>query len=170
MPDPVTPPLPVEYGAIQPGTGGAAERAAAPGNGTAGGRRGRIGLPAGGPQWATTTRAARPSKGPRLRTGRAVGRPRAPHSNGAAAAGPGASRKTLRRVRTSTVFKVSLMFYLCGVVVVVISGVVLWNAASALGFLHSIEKSIRTLFSYSTFTLHPGPLLLYTGVGGVFVA
>jgi hypothetical protein len=76
----------------------------------------------------------------------------------------------VRRVDPWTVFKVSLVFYLFVLVVVVVAGVLLWIIASALGFLHSIEKSVKVLFDYTTFTLHPGPVLEYTVAGGAALA
>jgi hypothetical protein len=75
--------------------------------------------------------------------------------------------RVVRRIDTWTVLKVSLVFYLCVFVVVLISGVVLWNVAQAFNFTHDIEKSIKTLFGYNTFTLHPGPMFEYTVLGGI---
>ena len=80
------------------------------------------------------------------------------------------SRRLVRHIDTLTVFKVSLMFYLFILVVVVIAGVLLWNIAAAFGFLNSIEKSVKTLFDYTAFTLHPGPVLEYTVAGGAALA
>jgi hypothetical protein len=80
------------------------------------------------------------------------------------------SRRIVRRIDTWTVLKVSLIFYLCTLVVVIASGVALWNLAEAFGFLHSIEKSIKTLFDYTTFTLHPIPILEYTCAFGAGLA
>jgi len=68
------------------------------------------------------------------------------------------------------VLKVSLVFYLCVLIVVLISGVVLWNVSQAFNFTHDIEKSVKTLFGYNTFTLHPTPMFEYTALGGVVLA
>ena len=76
------------------------------------------------------------------------------------------SRRIIRRIDTWTVLKVSLVFYLCVLIVVLISGVVLWNVAQAFNFTHDIEKSVKTLFGYNTFTLHPTPMFEYTAMGG----
>jgi hypothetical protein len=77
------------------------------------------------------------------------------------------SRRIVRRIDTWTVLKVSLLFYLCALIVVLVSGVVLWNVAQAFNFTHDIEKSVKTLFGYNTFTLHPGPLFEYTALAGL---
>jgi hypothetical protein len=75
----------------------------------------------------------------------------------------------VRRIDTWTVLKVSLVFYICVLIVVLIAGVVLWNVAQAFNFTHDIEKSVKTLFGYNTFTLHPGPMFEYTALGGLIL-
>ena len=78
------------------------------------------------------------------------------------------SRRLVRRVDVWTVFKVSFVFYLLALIVLLVAGVILWNVATSLGFLTSIEKSVRTLFSLKTFTFHAGATLAYAGaIGGV---
>jgi hypothetical protein len=80
------------------------------------------------------------------------------------------SRRIVRRIDTWTVLKVSLVFYLCALIVVLISGVVLWNVSQAFNFTHDIEKSVKTLFGYNTFTLHPKPMFEYTALAGAILA
>ncbi len=78
------------------------------------------------------------------------------------------SKRLIRRVDVWTVFKVSFIFYLLALVALVVAGVIVWNAASAFGFIHTIEKSVRTLFSLKTFTLHPRTALAYgSGIGAL---
>jgi hypothetical protein len=78
------------------------------------------------------------------------------------------SKRLVRRIDVWTVFKVSLVFYLLALVALVVAGVIVWDVASAFGFIHSIEKSIRTLFSLKTFTLHPASTLKYgTAIGAL---
>jgi hypothetical protein len=69
-----------------------------------------------------------------------------------------------------SVAKVSIVFYLLILVAVVVASVMLWYVADAAGSLQSIEKSVRTLFSLSKFTLHPGAVALYTALGGAVLA
>jgi hypothetical protein len=69
-----------------------------------------------------------------------------------------------------SVAKVSIVFYLLILVAVVVASVMLWYVADAAGSLQSIEKSVRTLFSLSKFTLHPGSVALYTALGGAVLA
>jgi hypothetical protein len=54
-------------------------------------------------------------------------------------------------------------------VVTLLAGVALWNVASALGTITSIDKSIKTLFDLKTFTLRPGPVLAYSLAGGAIL-
>lgn len=78
------------------------------------------------------------------------------------------SRRLVRRIDVWTVLKVSFVFYLLALVVLVVAGIIVWNVAVAFGFITTIEKSVRTLFSLKSFTLHPGPTLAYlTAIGGV---
>jgi hypothetical protein len=76
------------------------------------------------------------------------------------------SRRLVRRIDTWTVFKVSLFFYLLGLAILVVAGVILWNVASTFGTITSIQKSVKTLFVLNSFVLKPIPLLEYTAAGG----
>jgi hypothetical protein len=77
------------------------------------------------------------------------------------------TRQVVRHVETWTVLRVSAIFYALALVVALLAGVVLWNVASALGTVTSIDKSIKTLFDLKTFTLRPLPVLAYSAVVGV---
>lgn len=80
------------------------------------------------------------------------------------------NRATIRHVDIAAVAKVSLVFYFIVLLVVVVASVLLWYAADAFGTLNSFEKSIRTLFSLKSFTVHPGTVAMYTAAGGVVLA
>ena len=60
-------------------------------------------------------------------------------------------RQTLRSVDIWSVLKISLCFYLCALIVVLLTGVVLWWLASAVGAVHNIEKFIGDLVSDDKF-------------------
>jgi len=63
-------------------------------------------------------------------------------------AGTGQVRKTrvmLKRVGPWSMFKYSLLFYFCVMVIVLIAGVILYNILSAIGVVDSIAKSVDTL-------------------------
>jgi hypothetical protein len=80
------------------------------------------------------------------------------------------SRRAVRHLDVWTVAKVSLIFYLLVLVAVVAASVLLWYVADAFGSVDSIEKSIRTLFDLSKFTLHPSSVAVYTALGGAALA
>lgn len=65
------------------------------------------------------------------------------------------NRAVVRRVDVLSILKVSFIFYLCVLVVLVVAGVVLWNVAAALGVINTIDKLVRSLFALSAFQLHP---------------
>jgi hypothetical protein len=65
---------------------------------------------------------------------------------------------------------VSFIFYVMVFGAVVVAAVALWYVANAVGAIQSIEKSIRTLFDLSKFTLHPSQVAEYTAAGGGLLA
>jgi hypothetical protein len=80
------------------------------------------------------------------------------------------SKRTVRHLNVWTVFKVSLAFYFMVLVAVVVASVVLWYVADAFGSITSIEKSVKTLFDLSKFTLHSSEVFKYTSLGGAVLA
>jgi len=65
------------------------------------------------------------------------------------------SRRLIRRFDIWSVFKVSVIFYICVFVVMLVAGTVLWNVAAAFGVVTDGEKLVRSLFALNTFVLHP---------------
>jgi Transmembrane domain of unknown function (DUF3566) len=65
------------------------------------------------------------------------------------------SRRLIRRFDIWSVFRVSVIFYACVFVVMLIAGAALWNVAAAFGVVTDGEKLVRSLFALTTFTLHP---------------
>lgn len=80
------------------------------------------------------------------------------------------ARGTVRRVDVLSVAKVSLIFYLMVLIIVVVASVLLWVVADAFGSIHSIERSVKTLFDLKKFTLHPTTVAAYTSAGGAVLA
>ncbi len=79
-------------------------------------------------------------------------------------------RRVLRRVDTWSVFRFAVVLYLCGLVVLVTTGVSLWLLASGAGAIPSIEHFITQLFALKRFQFKPGQLFLgLVGVGTVWV-
>jgi hypothetical protein len=75
--------------------------------------------------------------------------------------------RTVVKIDTRTVFVVSLLFYLCGLVVLLVAGIVLWIVASLAGGIHSINHFIQQLFGYKSFNLIGIRVLLVTILAGI---
>lgn len=90
-----------------------------------------------------------------------------PRQQPARVASGAASRWTVRRVNVLSVLKVSVVFYLCVLVVVLVAGAVLWNVAASAGLMDKLDKLVRSLFALSKFQLRPLAALIW---GGAFVA
>ena len=56
-------------------------------------------------------------------------------------------RQTVRSIDVWSVLKISLCFYMCALIVVLMAGAVLWWIASAVGAIHNVEKFIGDLVS-----------------------
>ncbi len=76
------------------------------------------------------------------------------------------NRRMVRRIDTWTVFKVSLLFYILMLAVVLVAGLVTWSVAQHLGFVNDIQKSVRSLADDKKFILHGGAALKYSAAGG----
>ena len=67
-------------------------------------------------------------------------------------------RRVIRRVDTWSVLKVASLFYLSLVVVVLLAGVLLWLAGSAVGAIGGVEKFMRGI-GFEGFEFVPSQLL-----------
>jgi hypothetical protein len=77
------------------------------------------------------------------------------------------TRRVVRKIDVWTVLKMSLLFYLCVFLVLMVAGVVLWNVAQAFNVIHSVEKFIRSIFDLQKFTFRPMVVLQSSFVGGL---
>ncbi len=76
------------------------------------------------------------------------------------------SRRLIRRLDTWTVFKVSFLFYVLMLVVVLVAGLVAWRVAIQVGFVNDIQKAVRSLADDRKFKLHGNVAFKYTAIGG----
>lgn len=60
-------------------------------------------------------------------------------------------RMTVRRLDLWSVLKISLCFYLCGLAVTMVAGIVLWIISSSLGVVHNVENFMGDLLSAKDF-------------------
>jgi hypothetical protein len=81
-------------------------------------------------------------------------------------AAPRTSQVVLRRVEPWSVFKLSLVFYLCVCLVLLVAGVMLWLGASASGVVGNIEGFFRDA-GFEGFTFSAGTLLRGFVLGGL---
>ncbi|MEY2433899.1 MAG: hypothetical protein QOC92_3624 [Acidimicrobiaceae bacterium] len=61
-------------------------------------------------------------------------------------------KRIVRHVDPWSVLKLSLLFYACLFVVIMVAGTVLWNLAGAAGTIASIESFIKDIGAFKTFT------------------
>ncbi len=73
--------------------------------------------------------------------------------------GPRRSRCEVRRIDLWAVLKISLCFYLAAVVLVIISGVVLWLIADAAGAIGNIESFMGKILSSKNYHLVSAQIL-----------
>jgi Transmembrane domain of unknown function (DUF3566) len=74
------------------------------------------------------------------------------------------ARVVIRKVGPWTVFKVSIVFYLCVMLVLLGAGVILYGLLGAIGALDSTTRLIRDLFADQTFVIN-GRWLFTRGLG-----
>lgn len=60
-------------------------------------------------------------------------------------------RQTVQKLDLWSVLKLSLCFYLCGLIVTIVAGVVLWVIADAFNVIHDIEHFMGDLLSSKDF-------------------
>lgn len=78
-------------------------------------------------------------------------------------------RTTVSHVSIATVIKVSVMFYLLFLAVIVVAAMLLWVVADQTGVVTSIDKSVRSLFSLKSFVLHASAVAEYTAAAGALL-
>jgi uncharacterized membrane protein len=66
------------------------------------------------------------------------------------------ARVVLRKVEPWSVFKISFLFYLCVMVVIIGAMMILYAILGAIGALDSLTRLIRDLFADQSFEIHGG--------------
>lgn len=92
-----------------------------------------------------------------------------PETPADATAGPAAPRTShvvLRRVDPWSVFKLSLVFYLCVCLVLLVAGIVLWLGASATGVVGNVESFFQDA-GFDGFKFSAGMMLRGFTLGGL---
>src|SRR5690606_32187932 len=82
-------------------------------------------------------------------------------------------QRIVRRVDPWSVLKLSLIFYFCVWLMVVVAGVLLWGAAVGSGTISSVESFIAEFLAFEEFSFNGDQLFQIFALGGligVFVA
>lgn len=78
-------------------------------------------------------------------------------------------RRVIRRVDPWSVLKLSLLFYLCLFLVLLVAGIVLWLAASGFGIIDNVETFIGDLLALEDFHFVAGQILRAATLGGLVI-
>ena len=78
-------------------------------------------------------------------------------------------RRIVRHIDPWTVMKVSLLFYLCLFVVLMVAGTLLWNLAGAAGTISSIESFIKDIGAFKTFSFSGGTIFRASFLAGLIL-
>ena len=76
-------------------------------------------------------------------------------------------RRLVRHVEPWSVLKISLIFYFCLWVIMLIAGVILWNLAVSSGTVDNIEKFVTELFALESFTFNADQIFRASAIGGL---
>lgn len=76
-------------------------------------------------------------------------------------------RRLVRHIEPWSVFKMSLIFYLCLWVILLIAGVILWRFAVTAGTVNNVETFIKELFALETFTFNADQIFRVSAIGGL---
>ena len=68
-------------------------------------------------------------------------------------------RRVVRHLDPWSVLKVSLIFYLCGYIVTMVAGVLLWNIAERADMIEKLEGVVEDLGAFESFELLPDVIL-----------
>ncbi len=67
--------------------------------------------------------------------------------------------QTIRRIDLWSVLKVSVCFYLCALLVILVAGVMVWFVADTAGVIHKVESFVGDLFDDKGFKFFPSEIL-----------
>ena len=76
-------------------------------------------------------------------------------------------RRLVRHVEPWSVLKISLIFYFCLWIILLIAGVMLWNLAVSSGTVDNIETFVTELFALESFTFNADQIFRASSIGGL---
>lgn len=117
----------------------------------------------------TKSQPARPSQRPSQRSSQPSSQPLAAFLERRTASRLRARRvrRLVRHIEPWSVLKLSLIFYFCLWVILLIAGVILWRFAVTAGTVDNVENFIKELFALETFTFNPDQIFRVSALGGL---
>jgi hypothetical protein len=79
-------------------------------------------------------------------------------------------RRTLRHIDPWSVFKISVLLYLCLYVAVMLAGVLLWSAAVGSGLIDNVESFIEELLAFETYEFQADEIFRGFAIIGLVLA
>ncbi len=79
-------------------------------------------------------------------------------------------RRLVRHIEPWSVLKVSLLFFFCMWVVIMVAGVLLWNAADSSGVIEDVENFAQEIFALEDFTIEGEEIFNAVALGGLVLA
>lgn len=79
-------------------------------------------------------------------------------------------RRTIRHVDPWSVFKVSIVFFLCMYGALLLAGVLLWKAAVASGLIENVESFMADITVAQEFVFHGDEIFRGAAIGGLVLA
>lgn len=76
-------------------------------------------------------------------------------------------RRLIRHIEPWSMLKISLLFYFCLWIILLVAGVLLWGAAVNSGTVDNIENFIRELFALDTFEFNADEIFRASALGGL---
>jgi Transmembrane domain of unknown function (DUF3566) len=76
-------------------------------------------------------------------------------------------RRLVRHIEPWSVLKISLIFYFCIWIILLVAGTILWRVADSSGMIDNIEKFIKEIFALKSFTFEARRIFRIYAVGGL---
>lgn len=76
-------------------------------------------------------------------------------------------RRLVRHVEPWSVLKISLIFYFCIWIILLVAGAILWRVADSSGMIDNIEKFIKEIFALKSFSFDATRIFRIYAVGGL---
>jgi hypothetical protein len=76
-------------------------------------------------------------------------------------------RRLVRHVEPWSVLKISLLFYFCIWIILLVAGTILWRVADSSGMIDNIEKFIKEIFALKSFSFEAERIFRIYAVGGL---